>query len=107
MTREEFVAWAIPAFRRWRQRYPGERATVDRRDPFGHYELANLRVLSYGENSQLQRVRPNLYAPGGMLWCGKCRQHKPVDQFARNRSLWTGYQSRCKACNILDRRRMP
>lgn len=105
MTRQEFVDWFIAEASQWNATYPGVKPTVDRRDSRGHYELGNLQLASLSDNSRRQRWRPNLDAPDGMLWCGRCRQHKPREAFAKCARIWTGRQSHCKACNREERAR--
>jgi hypothetical protein len=46
----------------------------------------------------------------GTSWCGSCQDFRPIDQFTKNPSKWTGLDSRCKDCTSLhnarrDRRR--
>lgn len=34
-------------------------------------------------------------------YCGKCRQRKPIDAFAKCRTLPDGRQSHCRACQAI------
>jgi hypothetical protein len=38
-------------------------------------------------------------SPIGMAWCGYCKSDKPVTDFWRSDSTWTGLSRRCKKCN--------
>jgi hypothetical protein len=100
MTREEFLAWAIPAHTRWMCRHPGECPSVDRKNPEGHYEIGNLQILSQPANSAKHREDKNRRAPRGKAWCsGFCKQYLPVACFNKNRSTANGLQPVCRTCS--------
>jgi len=50
MTQEEFMAWAVPKYKTWDKDNPGKTPSINRIDPFGHYELKNLEIISLDEN---------------------------------------------------------
>lgn len=50
MTRDQFLAWAVPAIRTFMGMFPGVSPSVDRVDPHGDYELSNLRIISRQDN---------------------------------------------------------
>jgi hypothetical protein len=100
MTRDEFLAWAVPAYEKWMSLYPGQTPSLDRIDPAGHYELTNLRILERGENNRLGRNHHNVHAPLGMAWCHVCKEYLPTSQFWRNSSNHNGLQKRCKPCHM-------
>ncbi len=105
ISKESFIAWATVAFKEWVDNNPGQTPSVDRRDPAGHYEISNLRVISWGENSRLRRTNHNVHAPDGQAWCGKCKVYKPVPDFERNRSKPHGLQNHCRQCRATSRRK--
>lgn len=43
-------------------------------------------------------------APSGTKWCGYAGHFVAFEDFGRNRSSTTGYQSWCSACNVQARR---
>lgn len=98
MSRDEYLAWALPAFSAWMGQNSGT-PSVDRIDPKGHYEVGNLRILERGENARLASNHPNVYAPPGAAWCSACRQYLPRDGFYRCADKFNGLQSRCKPCH--------
>jgi len=52
MKRDEFITWALEKYQEWLQNHDiSEIPTIDRIDPSGHYEIANIRILSRKENS--------------------------------------------------------
>ena len=50
---DEFKVWYVKE----RETFYGTRATVDRIDPEGHYELGNIRLISQSENTREMLVR--------------------------------------------------
>lgn len=108
MTRDEFLAWAIPEYERWMHTHPSETPSLDRVDAASHYELNNLRVIARGENARLARNHLNVHAPHGKAWCHGCRAYLETESFWRSRNAFNGLQKRCKACQtqaIADSRR--
>ncbi len=71
---EEFYRWYKRRLRAFNVLFPGERPSVDRIDPTGHYEFSNLRLLPVGLNSRLRRNARKYFAPEGMQWCSGCQQ---------------------------------
>lgn len=55
-TREQFLAWAIPAIERWQRKYPGLPCSIDRIDDKGHYKLGNLQLLTPAENNRKSKL---------------------------------------------------
>lgn len=106
-TRAAFLTWMIPALQRWTADHPGQRPSIDRIDPAGHYEPGNVRILELGENSRLSRAHKNAHAPEGTAWCGACKQYKPRSAFGKNRARRHGLQHRCGNCrrHLSPRRR--
>lgn len=74
MTKQEFVAWAVPRYRRWFKQHPGVVAFIDRRDNFGHYEIPNLRLVTrlVSTRNKRHRGRKPVY-PIGFHWCRVCQ----------------------------------
>jgi len=52
MTKSEFYFWAKPRYEEFLETHSGVRPSVDRIDSYGHYELGNLQVISFSENSK-------------------------------------------------------
>lgn len=98
MTQEEFMRWAVRAYRRWFKKHPNERPCLDRIDNYGHYELSNLRLVNVTFSVTHTRHSKNMYAPKGTLWCGKCKQYLPSEHFYKR------YTGRCKLCDQTYRR---
>ena len=44
---------------------------------------------------------PRIISSPGMTWCGKCKSHKLITEFHKNKSHWTGFHERCKLCRQL------
>ena len=51
MTKEQFLAWAIPKYNSWLQEHPDVVPSVNRIDNKGHYEIGNIEVISWGQNA--------------------------------------------------------
>src|SRR6266508_2864785 len=68
MSREEFMAWAIPEYERWFLEHPGVTPSVDRIDNARHYEAGNLRLIPRVENIVRSSHFKNRNAPPGLLW---------------------------------------
>lgn len=96
MTREQFMAWAVPAFSRWMTRNPDKVASVDRRDNDGHYDIGNIRIIEKMAN-QLRSTRyRNLNGcPKGKSWCSWCKAYHARKEFnpANNKN---GLQTMCR-----------
>lgn len=111
MTRAEFVAWAVPEYERWIAENPGAQPSIDRIDPRGHYELANIRIIDQRLNSALavkQNTNPRR-ADGSLIWpakglarCGQCKQMLPLSAFTA-RTVVRYRISRCLACRRVRR----
>lgn len=100
MAREEFLAWAVPAYAVYQRDNQNAQPSLDRIDPAGHYELGNLRVISRGDNARLARNHPNVHAPEGSAWCGSCKAYLPATDFWRSAGMYNGLQKKCKPCTI-------
>jgi len=101
MTREEFVAWATPALKKWIKKNPGEWASIDRIDPKGHYEIENIRILSHRENSLRPRREgnsKNVGRPKGKAWCSWCKKFLPEEEFPKRARSHHGLYEYCKSC---------
>lgn len=107
MTRDAFLAWAIPEYTLWMAKNPGATPSLDRIDPKKHYELGNLRLLTRGENARLASNHPNVHAPAGMAWCGTHAAYLPKESFQKDNSAFNGLQQRCRDCQNEATRRSP
>jgi hypothetical protein len=97
MTREQFVAWAVPEFAVWMSANPGKRPSVDRIRSDGHYELGNIRVMELGENSARHGRNKGIHAPPGQAWCCGCQSYHPVVEFGFSKYARNGLHHYCKA----------
>lgn len=63
-------------------------------------------ITRYKARTRRQRPRQNPPhpAPTGTKWCGYAGHFPPLEDFAPNRTSTTGYQSWCRACNVMARR---
>ena len=99
LTREEFVAWCVPAVTRWWKKNPGGKPSVDRIKDNGHYELGNIRILAAGENSRRRAYNKNSKAPPGKAWCSGHKAYLSINLFSPAPSRPPlGVNNRCKEC---------
>lgn len=98
MTKQEFINWAAPAVAEFEKKNPGAKPSIDRIDSRGHYELSNLRIISFHENYMRRERNKNVNAPAGKAWCGTCKQYKDHSSFSKNVSRANGLDHQCKAC---------
>lgn len=98
MTREEFLAWAIPRYARWLKTRPNDTPSLDRKDSTKHYSLDNIRLLEWGENAQLASRNVNVHAPDGLAWCSEHRRYFPKTEFHKSAGTHNGVSNRCKLC---------
>lgn len=97
MTREEFMAWAVPKYREWFAAHPSRKGpdnkpTIDRIDTLGHYELGNIQLISFAANLA-KKATVNTNAPEGTRWCPRCKAYIPLAEFYDSVS-----QAYCKKC---------
>lgn len=50
MTKEEWLAWAVPQYEKWFKERPGVTPSINRIDGKGHYEIGNLELVSSYDN---------------------------------------------------------
>ncbi len=90
VSREEFMAWAIPELQKWMLDNPGKVPSVDRKDGNGHYEIGNMQILEYQVNCGKTRRSINSSLPDGFKKCGQCEQTLPFDKFKKVKPGATG-----------------
>ena len=105
MTREEFLAWVIPAYGTWTLHSSLDTATVDRIENSGHYEIGNLRLATYQEQAQNQNKSRNSRAPQGTAWCSTHQDYLSVAEFHQCPGRSNGLSANCKDCESLRHRR--
>ena len=68
--RDAFITWATYAIDIFRSQHPHDTPSLDRINPDGHYELGNIRVISWKENSRLARRKEARRVKGrqGLPW---------------------------------------
>jgi len=99
LARSEFLAWAVPAIRRWLRQHPGETPSIDRKDSRGDYALDNLRIVTRGENTKNREYHRSAKAPHGKAWCGRCKRYLPISSFSTRPSrVIPGVQGMCRRC---------
>lgn len=96
MAKDEFYAWYQEELTTFNEKFPGETPSVDRIDPNGHYEMGNIRLIPWRENSRLRPRNYNAYAPEGTHWCQRCRGYLPLDAFSRCKGRPHGRFHLCK-----------
>lgn len=96
MTRDQFLAWAVPAFEAWMAQNPGKSPAVGRIGHVGHYELGNIVVTEF-EPHRLEMARyKNLNGrPAGQSWCSWHKAYHPVCEFRGHTRQVTGCQGYC------------
>ena len=102
ITQSQFLEWCSDAYNVARQKYGQTKLSIDRIDNDGHYELGNLQIIPHSENAK--KDKPNVCAPEGMAWCGRCQIYWPRNCFYKNRNAYNGLASRCKSCCRATRR---
>lgn len=98
MSKEEFLAWAVPAFAAFVKEHPGLRPSIDRKDSAGDYTLSNIQISDLGRNSATRRNARVAFAPTGTSWCSGCRAYLPVGRFHKNKHRASGCANYCKQC---------
>lgn len=112
MTRDEFLAWAIPEYESWFARHPGVTPSVDRVVASGHYEVSNLQILSVGANRYKNSRHRNLFAPPDTHWCCRCQGYVTDSDFdtapawvtVNNPRGLCDYCKPCRRARMRDRR---
>lgn len=101
MTRDEFLAWAIPLLRVWMLDNPEVTPTVDRiRDSEG-YAIGNIQIISGPENTRKRPNNHNVHAPDGMAWCAKCKGFLDKGMFHKDSTRkFNGLSIICKNCHF-------
>lgn len=56
MSREEWMAWAVPKIEAFTKQHPDKIPSVDREDPDGHYELRNVSIMDLKDNQLRSRL---------------------------------------------------
>lgn len=100
MTRVAFLEWAIPQYAKWISESTPGVPTIDRIDPDGHYELSNIRLLSWRDNALRARRNRNIHAPAGQRWCCRCKAYLPLSSFGKSKNETHGVTTMCKLCRV-------
>lgn len=101
ITKDEFLNWVIPKLENWKYPLVGTKnsPTIDRINTSGHYELANLQLITKTENTLKRDCNKNVHAPEGKAWCGKCKEYLYKKHFQKNKRTFTGVNLICKFCS--------
>ena len=99
MTMQEWLAWAVPEYKRFISDHPGQTPNAARLGDTGHYELGNIRIISLSENCAEQSQRGiGLLKQDGTKRCSECKEVKISNAFSRNRATKDGFHNICKDC---------
>lgn len=83
VTRDEFLAWAVPAYAAFFRDHPGVKPSVDRERNDGHYEIGNLKLIPHRENCAKHSGVVNAGLPDGHKRCGHCKEVRPFAEFRK------------------------
>lgn len=92
MTKSEFINWAVPLLAAWDWNLGIP--SVDRIEVKGHYELSNLQIISWAENTR--KDRRNSHAPPETKWCRLCGEFRPWDEFQKSKCRTFGLNRYCR-----------
>lgn len=81
ITKKQFIEWAIPAYETWLKKNPNRVPSIDRIKESGHYELGNLQIIEWGENSRKISKNKNVHATKNKAWCCECKKYLPKSEF--------------------------
>ncbi len=56
MTRDAFMAWAVPEIERFNASHPNDRPSLDRIDNRLDYAFGNIRIISWNEHRRLKKL---------------------------------------------------
>lgn len=77
MTKSEFISWAVPRYEQFILDHPQETPSVERLDPYGHYELSNLAVIPLSVNrKQNKKTKTVTVESLAKLVVKLCDQHQ-------------------------------
>ena len=88
VTKDEFVKWFME------NDFDG--ASVDRIDSKKDYSLDNLQMIPLDENIRKDKVK----SKDGFCECWRCKQIKPLDMFAIDKTRKNGHRTLCKECDL-------
>ena len=94
ITKEEFIKWFMP------KDFKG--CSIDRIDRNKDYELQNMQVIPLSENISKDKIK----AKDGYCECFRCKQVKPIEEFAVDKRRANGHATICKKCDV-ERKKKP
>lgn len=97
ITKDVWLAWAIPEYERFQANHPDMSPCVSRFEDTGHYELDNIEIISVAENRARQKAIL-LLKPDGTKLCSMCREIKNGAMFAKSRRRPDGLSHQCRRC---------
>lgn len=68
-----------------------------------HIDMNSLKDFKI-KGSKISVKERDFLSSNGYKWCGKCKQAKPFDSFAKNNQTKDGYNGHCKECKKLYRK---
>lgn len=96
MTLSEWLEWALPHYEEFSRLHPNESPNAARFEDAGHYELGNVRIISFRENRAERRHQCR--AVNGSKLCSRCFEIKSVDNFSLRSVTTDGLDYWCRDC---------
>jgi hypothetical protein len=82
----------------------------ENRDPELFWDLNNIAFshkwcnIKHSPANGAEKLR--IVGPDDTVWCNRCKQFLPSNQFHRNAARWSGYQRSCKECHKVHKGRV-
>ena len=83
-------------FIKWFQRNDFENASVDRIDKNKGYTMDNIQLIPLLDNIRKDKTK----ASDGYCVCFRCKQKKPIEDFAKDSRRLNGHSTLCKVCDV-------
>lgn len=87
VSKDDFIKWFIP------KDFKG--CSIDRINNLKNYSLDNMQVISLSENIRKDKIK----SKNGYCECFKCKEIKPIEEFAKDKRRLNGHSTICKKCD--------